>query len=55
MKKITLKYWQKTYLATLALFLCCLAGSIGAVFSLGQRQNFSSTVNDNRTHTNQLQ
>ena len=46
MKKITLKYWQKTYLATLALFLCCLAGSIGAVFSLGQRQNFSSTVNE---------
>ena len=34
MKKITLKYWQKTYLATLALFLCCLTGSIGAVFSL---------------------
>lgn len=46
MKKITLKYWQKTYLATLALFLCCLTGSIGAVFSLGQRQNFSSTVNE---------
>lgn len=46
MKKITLKYGRKSYLATLALFLCCLTGSIGAVFSLGQRQNFSSTVNE---------
>ena len=33
MKRFTLKYWQKTYLATLGLFLCCLAGSIGAVIT----------------------
>lgn len=54
MKKITLNYWQKTYLATLALFLCCLVGSIAAVFSLGQRQNFSATVNEALTQQQYL-
>lgn len=39
-----LKYWQKTYLATLALFLICLLGGIGGVLGMGRRQNFSATV-----------
>lgn len=41
-----LKYWHKTYLATLALFLACLFGTIAGVLTFGRRQNFSALANE---------
>lgn len=41
-----LKYWQKTYVATLALFLACLLGTIAGVLTFGRGQNFSAAVSE---------
>ncbi len=41
-----LKFWQKTYLAILALFLACVLGVVLSVYTLGQRQGFDAAVGE---------
>ncbi|MEG0650560.1 MAG: hypothetical protein RR764_12080, partial [Oscillospiraceae bacterium] len=42
-----LKFWQKTYLATLGLFLISVGCVAFLVFALGQKQGFDACVREN--------
>lgn len=39
---VRLKFWQKTYLLTLALFLLALGGGITAIASVSQQRAFEA-------------
>lgn len=41
-----LKFWQRTYLATLALFFACLVAVFGVSFSIARQQSYSARINE---------